>query len=141
MIAQNLNELMKEHNISVKALKKIAGLKTTSVIYEWLSGKRGIKLDKAVKIADFFQCSLDYLAGLTDNYEEKTYLPCPPFKDALLAVMQEKNITQYKLMKETNFKGGNIYTWFNKNATPRLDTVVELANFFDVTLDHLVGRE
>ena len=62
-------------------------------------------------------------------------------KDALLAVMQEKNITQYKLMKETNFKGGNIYTWFNKNATPRLDTVVELANFFDVTLDHLVGRE
>ena len=137
-----LQELMKERNVTVTDLKKYLSYSNESTIYKWLRKEVSPKVDKAVMIAEYFGCSLQYLAGMCDNYDEKkTYLPCPPFAQALRNILKEKKISQYALIKNTCFNYGNIYSWFNLNSVPQLDTVIKLANFFDVTLEHLVGRE
>lgn len=65
---QRLNDLMKESGVSSLALsKKIGG--SDRVIGAWRKGEYGPKLDSLVKLADFFNVSMDYLACRTEVRE------------------------------------------------------------------------
>ena len=57
---------------SIHAIEKIIGL-TQGTISNWKSGKNKPSLDAVSKIADYFDVSVDYLLGKTDN-------PTPPEK-------------------------------------------------------------
>ena len=61
-----LRELRKEKNISQKALSEFVGCTERSIRY-YESKQRRPDLDVLIKIAQFFEVSLDYLAGLTDE--------------------------------------------------------------------------
>ena len=58
-----LNDLLNEKGIKATKLAK-------SVIYSWSNVGKIPKLDKAVAIADYFECSLDYLFGRTEDFEK-----------------------------------------------------------------------
>ena len=138
----NLAELMEENGTDVKMLKNAIGLHTTSVIYDWINGKKGLRLDTAIKIADYFCCSLDYLSGNEKNYDEtKTYKTCPPFATALRKILCEKNISQNKLLRELPLSGKVLNNWLSANGTPQMSNVIRLAKYFGVSIDYLVGRE
>ena len=38
-----------------------------STVYSWEQGKRPMTFDDVIALADFFDCSADYLAGRTDE--------------------------------------------------------------------------
>ena len=61
-----IKDLCKKHNISITALLNACGL-TKSFIYDLERRKTCPSADKFECIADYFDVSIDYLVGRTDN--------------------------------------------------------------------------
>ena len=67
-----LKELMKEHNFNQVSLASQTGLNRSS-ISNWFSRSQDVNIDHLARIAIFFNCSVDYLIGLEDEFGNKTY--------------------------------------------------------------------
>lgn len=62
-----LNELRSKNNVSMQALAEKLGLKSKAAISQFESSTNLPSLDTLTAIADFFDVSLDYLAGRSDD--------------------------------------------------------------------------
>ena len=62
------------------------------------------------------------------------------FKEILKALRKEKNITQKSLSKEIKVSEDCIYYWEKGRSEPSIIDLINLAKFFDVSIDYLVGR-
>ncbi len=67
---ENLKELMEINNYTVKDISLKTGIKT-STIYSYLNDKHIPDLTRAIKIAQVFDCSLDFLFGFTEDFTPK----------------------------------------------------------------------
>jgi len=138
--SDRLKELMFYHN-DIKSEKLAVAIGVTgSTIRSWCNGTRSIYLSNALKLADFFTCSLDFLAGLTEERITVSPKICPPFYDNLRKVMKEKGITRYYLTTRTEVFDSSFTKWKN-GADVQIETAIYLAKQLDCSLDHLVGRE
>ena len=63
--AQRLKELRTEKNLSMLQLAKLMGI-TDGSVCRWENGKHDIKGEQLFKLAQIFNVSMDYLAGLED---------------------------------------------------------------------------
>jgi transcriptional regulator with XRE-family HTH domain len=66
VFSQRLYELRQNKNISHEKLANELGL-TRATVSHWESGLRLPSLEVATALADFFDVSLDYLVGRSDN--------------------------------------------------------------------------
>ena len=65
--AERLKELRLEEQLTQITLAEKTGLSQSSIA-KWESGKRTPTLECQIILAKFFNVSLDYLAGLSDEY-------------------------------------------------------------------------
>ena len=86
---KNLKILTEQSGMSVSEIARKTGI-DVSVLYKQLSGKAKPKYRSAIAVANVFGCSLDYLLGLSDEYEKREYTPAPPFCDRFNAALKEK---------------------------------------------------
>ena len=63
------------------------------------------------------------------------------FAEKLKELRIEKGVGQVELAKSINVSKGIISLWENGLREPKLSNLIELANFFEVSLDYLVGLE
>ena len=67
-IGEQIKAMRKIRGLTQKELAEKIGLnKTTYARYE--NGERRIPLKTAIRLAEFYHISLDYMAGLTDSTE------------------------------------------------------------------------
>ncbi len=66
-IAERLQSLLKEENISVNKLATDLGI-SNSVVYYWVQGKTTPNADYIIALADYFNICADYLLGRKDFY-------------------------------------------------------------------------
>ena len=59
------------------------------------------------------------------------------FKDLRIG----KNLSQRELAKATGISQQAISFWEQDKRTPNMDDCIKLADFYQITLDELVGRE
>lgn len=136
-----LKELIDEKECSKEELSEVLQLSSASVISSWTTGRKIPRLNNAIKLADYFLCSLDYLFGFTSDNARNTFNNSKPFDKQLKKIMNDKKITQAKLVEETNFSKGNISSWLYQKSQPDMPTVIRLAEYLKVSLDYLAGRE
>lgn len=74
VFSENLINLMRENDISNVKLGKVLGVSDTAVM-KWKRGDAAPAIDKAVKIAEFFNVSIDELLGKPLNTERTVSLP------------------------------------------------------------------
>lgn len=138
--AERLEELMFEKNMSVsdmaKALKSDA-----STIYKYLNAKKLPSTHTAVKLANIFDCSVDYLLGRTEKNYKQTFHEPPPFCERLNFLLTHFKTTQYKLYTYGNFPQSAVQNWLKGTFSPTLDNAVKLAEYFDCSTDFILGRE
>lgn len=138
--SERLKDLMFEANdIKSEQLGKAIGI-SGQTIRAWCDGSQSIFLSKAVRLADYFHCSLEYLVGRSDTLLDFTIKPCPPFYDQFRAVMKERGATRYRMAKESKIKDSYFTTW-KEGSDPHILSVITVADYLDVTIDYLVGRE
>ncbi len=136
---ERLAELMAERGINTVSLAAALGV-SDETVRRWRNGQRDILLSQLVKLADYFHCSLDFLAGRSDTVLDYQAREMPPFYDSLRAVMAEKGVTRYRLVKELPVYDGYFTNW-KKGKSPNILTLILLADYLEVSIDCLVGRD
>lgn len=68
-LTEKLDVLMKEKGISKADLARESGIPYTTIASLYDKGYENVKLSTLKKLADYFNCSLDYIAD--DNIDEK----------------------------------------------------------------------
>ena len=63
------------------------------------------------------------------------------FCERLRELRIEKGVGQIELAKALNVSKGIISLWENGLREPKLSNLIALANFFEVSIDYLVGLE
>jgi transcriptional regulator with XRE-family HTH domain len=136
---ERLAELMQEHEITSERLAVKIGV-TGSVIRRWTYRDTNIKLSNLLRVADYFNCSLEFLLGRTEKVLDYTPKPLPKFGRRFREIIMNRGVSSYRLRNLTKIKGSHIYKW-DRGAEPRLSSLLELANFMNITVDYLIGRE
>lgn len=62
------------------------------------------------------------------------------FKDIFIYILQSRNITAYKLSKDTGITQGMISYWKNGERMPSAENLIILADYLDCSVDYLLGR-
>ena len=58
----------------------------------------------------------------------------------LLELRNEKGLSQRELANIMNISQGTYNNWENANTQPSIEQLISLANFFEVSVDYLIGR-
>ncbi len=66
MFKDIFSKLVQDKDLSLYKVSKETSI-PKSIIYEWASGKREPVSEYLIKLADYLDCSVDYLLGRTDN--------------------------------------------------------------------------
>jgi len=140
LFSERLTELMEELEFTPKKLSEITGLSINS-IYSWKKDSAyKIYLSNMIKLCDVLECSLDFLAGRTENVLDYKPQKCPPFYDRLREIMKKENITRYRLVKDTKIYDNYFSVW-KSGRDPQLYTLIRLADYLDCSIDYLIGRD
>ena len=62
------------------------------------------------------------------------------FSNRLKTLKTDKNVTAVDIAKALSITKQSVHTWENMKTIPSSDKLLELADYFDVSLDYLVGR-
>ena len=58
----------------------------------------------------------------------------------LFELRTEKGLSQRELARIMNVSQGTYNNWENSNTQPSIEQLIALANFFEVSVDFLIGR-
>ena len=136
---ERLTELMFYANLKSQQLGEKLNL-SGETIRKYSKGERGVNLTNLIKLADYFQCSIEFLIQRTDKQLDFTLYPTPPFPKRLRQVLHERGYSRYSLDKQTRFKDGYISNW-DRGSQPNIFTLIELSDLLKCSIDYLVGRE
>ena len=62
------------------------------------------------------------------------------FQDRFIQLLQQHDLTAYKLSKETGITQGMISYWKNGERMPSAENLIVLADYFNCSVDYLLGR-
>lgn len=59
--------------------------------------------------------------------------------EVFVQLLQEQNITAYKVAKETGISNATLSDWKNGRSVPKADKLQKIADYFGVSIDFLMG--
>lgn len=99
------------------------------------------KTPTLIKFADYFNVSIEFLMGLTNNeHFVKSDKPTNFFERLDILRAQKGKIANNALSKEVHIHRNNIRQWYKIQCLPLIDDLIILADYFEVSIDYLLGR-
>lgn len=138
--SENLSELLFDNHLTAEQLSKAVAI-DRSVIYRYLRKECLPSLKNSVIIADFLNCSLDFLFGLSPVNHKSRSKSGASFSLQFRKMLQEHSITRYEFQKKLGFAEQSIADWFRGKRLPSAENAVRIAQFFACSLDDLTQRE
>ena len=93
-----------------------------------------------LRIADYFNVPIKYLLGTSDDkYFNKSKVKSD-FKTRFDFLCKKNEATYYKVSKDLHFDQSYITHWINKNYLPSYEFLELICDYFDVSIDYLLGR-
>ena len=140
-----LKKLREEANLSQYALAPLLKV-SQSTIGNWESGIRVPDATMLCTIANFFNVSVDYLLGREKQQDEFIGQSFEVSEKKELSIRlkelrKQQNITQ-KDISDYLQTSQQTYSRYEKGQRePDIATIIKLADFFNVSVDYLLGRE
>lgn len=134
-----LKELITEKEMSLRKLAEAS--KVSAIRYsKYLKGAMP-RIDVAIRIAQYFDCSLDYLFGLSDEKTYKKYesYDMSKFVERYSLLLRENQISHWKFAKNNNISESSLRHW-KYGDIPKIDTLIIIAKGLKSSIDYLVGR-
>lgn len=141
-----LREMMGSEDLSKRAFVAKIGVERKSLL-NWLNGMYYPRYDALIKIADYFNVSIDFLVGRTKNtYQEyKSLFPLEHipalFRSKLSRYMADMKITKYRLAKSLGIGQTTLSRWFMVGGMPEISILIKIASLMNESVDYLLGRE
>ena len=63
------------------------------------------------------------------------------FKNVFYNLRKENNLSQLEIANLTGFAKNTVCAWEKGRAQPNFETLMKLADYFNVSIDYLLGRE
>ena len=137
--SERLDELIFDKGLSINEFAQAIGINASS-ISNYLNNTRLPTVANLVCIADFFQCSTDFLLG-REEQQNLTFKPCPPFSERIDAFLKEVNCEPHDFYTTKKFSKSRYFEWKKGTRQPSLDNMIRLAEAFDCRVDFILGRE
>lgn len=141
---ERLTELMAETELTAKGLAERLGV-SSSTVYRWKNDACSIRLSNLIAVSDFFEATFDFLLGRCDDnqFSKPSALP-RRFDLCVRHIMKEVKMSIYKMsiykMKQlSRYDGKSLEKW--RKSDPTAYTLEALADLFDCSVDHLLGRD
>lgn len=138
--SERIKELISEKNFDAESLSEIIGVEQ-SVIYKWWAAVSLPSLNNLIKLSDYFNCTTDFLLGLKEHSDNVSFKKNPPFSIQLKIIFNKFNTTEYIVSKKSGISRSLFHYWLTGKNIPSIDNIVKLAEYFDCTVDYLIGRE
>lgn len=122
-----------------KAIERATGkFISHSSLHQYVIGTKDPSINKIEIIAKYAGKPVSWFYSEHDDNEAKTTNPA--FAQRLKKLRQEKGITQQELADALNISRTTIGMYEINQREPDNATLVKLANYFDVSIDYLLGR-
>ncbi len=139
-LSEQLKELMAEKSLNQTELAKALNT-PRSKLSSYCTARSAPNYTCFLALIDFFRCSADFLLGLSEKVDEDIAYRTPQaFSVRLRALLQERGISQYKLVKDCKLSWNVLHGWLTGKTLPSLDNLLRLAEFFEISIDELLGR-
>ena len=137
-LSENLRDLIIESGLSLRKLAEQSKVSATQYSM-YLRGTLPT-IDAACRICLYFDCSLDYLCGISDkNHKGLGNYDLTDFIAKYLNLLKENNTTHWKFSKEYDISESCLRHW-KAGQIPKLETVIKIAKNLSTSIDYLVGR-
>lgn len=97
-------------------------------------------LRSLLKIVDRLNLPLKYLLGIDGKNELVAAAVPSTFYDRLEELADERHVNYGQLASKMDFPRTYIYEWMKERTLPSVEYVLEIAEFFVVSPDYLLGR-
>ena len=136
---ERLTELMAETELTAKGLAERLGV-SSSTVYRWKNDACSIRLSNLIAVSDFFEATFDFLLGRCDDnqFSKPSALP-RRFDLCVRHIMKEVKMSIYKMKQLSRYDGKSMEKW--RKSDPTAYTLEALADLFDCSVDHLLGRD
>ena len=139
---KRINDLRIDNDLTQKQMANI--LNTTRDVYaQWERGFSNFPLNKINEYANFYQTSLDYITGLSNN---KINYHCEEIDINIITtrikrLRKKYNYSQAKLCQKINIKQRTYSGYETGRSVPPLSVLFLLSKLYNVSLDYLMGRK
>ena len=137
-----LKELIDEKGAKITTICKENGI-PSALIYDYLNGFLYPSVQTLIKLAIYFDCSLDYMLNLTDIKNDKKYVnihgDVSLFLPRYFQLLKDNHTTHYLFAQEHRFGESVIRNW-KKGSVPSLEKLKLIAYELGSSVDYLVGR-
>ncbi len=130
---ENILNLLNEREISIKDFCDSLNLGKNAV-YDF--DKHLPSVETAIKISKFFDLSIDYLLG---RGEDASASACDEknFYGNLTKLLAEEGLSKRKFIEKLHLSRDAFTRWKN-GQTPRLSTLIDIADYFACAVDELM---
>lgn len=138
IFSDSIKEHLEIYSITKKEFAKRANVSERNVCL-WVNKTNYPNLDSLIKVANYLNYSLDYLLGRND--QEKYYPSAQPtnFLLRLQGLIEKEGVHPNRIARICNFRNSNFSKW-KKGTQPKPEILSALADYFNVSVDYLVGR-
>lgn len=93
-----------------------------------------------IRIADYFNISIEYLLGRTDDSSFTKAETATTFLERYQALKTEYHMTDYAVAQKLHIATSYTTNWKNKKYIPSIINLTILSETFKVSIDYLLGR-
>lgn len=140
---ESLNELIIENNLNKLKLAQILGISSNTLSGYFVKNYYP-RIEIAIKMCNYFDCSLDYLFGITDKrkpeYTFDNSKLLNNFNNNLKSLFKKNNLSVASAMKAMQLDEYTYYNW-KKGKFPNTTNILVVSKFFGVSIDFLLGYE
>lgn len=126
-------------NIPIKTFAQRIDV-SAPVVGQWIRQEIFPTAASAVKVADYLDCSLDYLFGRSSQREFIRAASPVSFKTRLKDILCAQSTSRYKIARACGIEPSLMSKWLLNGCMPKIESLLKLADYFNCSLDYLVGR-
>lgn len=133
----NVKSMVKDRGMSFRTFSLDIGIHRRTMD-RW-SFDRSPSLNSVIKIADYFQCSVDYLLDKSDVPDFVLDPNKPSFYERFSLLKKQTNFTDAQISALCDIAPSTITNW-KHGSVPTFEILIRLCKLFDCSFDYLVGR-
>ncbi len=142
--AENFRCLLEDSGKTHRELAEILQINVHDII-RWASGTNNYlpSVEKLLKFANYFRCSIDFLLGLTEeDVEPPLLIERPQIAGRFRGIVYESGFTYASLSEKAGIRNTTLfYNWNSGKSMPQAENLVKVASALGCSVDYLVGRE